>query len=398
MNKQTIAQKQESTARTFFPVSNGVLQRKCACGNHTVAGGECAECRKKRLQRKAVDGREETAVLSIVHEVLRSPGRPLDAETRAFMESRFAHSFSQVHAHSPRPPQTTSSLAVAPADDRFEREADRVALDVMQRSAPGMSEPSAQPLLHDFSNVRVHTDAQAAQSARLLNARAYTVGQHIVFARDQYSETSAEGRRLLAHELTHVVQQTSSSVSSSHKHVQRARLPCTSGKTIPIYAVTLPGSSGNIDNDLRFANDVLCQCGISLSLAGGQSWTTNLMDQLVPKGQLNEYTSVKNPTQEELALMAYRPGGNVVHVYYVPQLSNGSRAETIGRADCLQCADTVVVSNSAVIDSFAHEFVHILLPNDSHHDNADNLFARGTTRNVGVGELEQTQCNRMQPL
>jgi hypothetical protein len=60
---------------------------------------------------------------------------------------------------------------------------------------------------HDFSQVRVHTDAHAASSARAVDALAYTVREHIAFATGQYAPESNEGRRLLAHELTHVVQQ-----------------------------------------------------------------------------------------------------------------------------------------------------------------------------------------------
>jgi hypothetical protein len=59
----------------------------------------------------------------------------------------------------------------------------------------------------DFSRVRIHTDARAAESADKIHALAYTVGRDIVFARDKYRLGSSEGRRLLAHELTHVVQQ-----------------------------------------------------------------------------------------------------------------------------------------------------------------------------------------------
>ncbi len=60
---------------------------------------------------------------------------------------------------------------------------------------------------HDFSRVRVHTDAHAAASAELLNARAYTLGSDVVFGPGQYAPGTGEGRRLLAHELAHVVQQ-----------------------------------------------------------------------------------------------------------------------------------------------------------------------------------------------
>ncbi|MBX9585334.1 MAG: DUF4157 domain-containing protein [Gemmataceae bacterium] len=60
---------------------------------------------------------------------------------------------------------------------------------------------------HDFSRVRVHTDAAAEQSARDVNARAYTVGNHVVFGAGGYTPSTGEGGRLLAHELAHVVQQ-----------------------------------------------------------------------------------------------------------------------------------------------------------------------------------------------
>lgn len=60
---------------------------------------------------------------------------------------------------------------------------------------------------HDFSNVRVHTGSEAAASAREVHAKAYTVGNNIVFNEGQYNTTSTEGKQLLAHELTHTVQQ-----------------------------------------------------------------------------------------------------------------------------------------------------------------------------------------------
>jgi hypothetical protein len=85
-----------------------------------------------------------------VNAVVASPGRALDGATRGFFESQFQH---------------------------------------------------------DFSNVRIHTDHEAAASARVVNAYAYTVGDHIVFDHGQYDPVSPRGRQLLAHELTHTVQQ-----------------------------------------------------------------------------------------------------------------------------------------------------------------------------------------------
>jgi len=86
----------------------------------------------------------------IVQEVLRTPGQPLDAGTRAYMEPRFGH---------------------------------------------------------DFSRVRVHTDARAAESALALNALAYTAGNNVVLGGGQYNLNHTAGQRLLAHELAHVIQQ-----------------------------------------------------------------------------------------------------------------------------------------------------------------------------------------------
>ncbi|MGI8566060.1 MAG: eCIS core domain-containing protein, partial [Pyrinomonadaceae bacterium] len=131
--------------------SGGLLQRKCACGGGAAGlSGDCEECSRKRLQRKPAGMEETDTIPPIVHEVLRSSGEPLDAATRTLMESRFGH---------------------------------------------------------DFSRVRTHRDARAAESARAVNALAYTVGQDVVFGAGQYAPETMGGRKLVAHELAHVVQQ-----------------------------------------------------------------------------------------------------------------------------------------------------------------------------------------------
>lgn len=98
-------------------------------------------------------GRDQVSSQRSVNEALVAPGRPLDSLTRAYMEPRFGH---------------------------------------------------------DFSHVRVHMGGGAAElSSQLLGSRAYTVGHDIVFGAGEYAPEANEGRRLLAHELTHVVQQAS---------------------------------------------------------------------------------------------------------------------------------------------------------------------------------------------
>ncbi len=129
------------------PAVQGTLQR---CGGHPCPTSCCVTDDELVLQRQRAWGSEAHTFPPIVQEVLRSSGEPLDRETRAFFEPRFGH---------------------------------------------------------DFSQVRVHTDARAAQSARHVNGLAYTVGRDVVFGGGQFAPSTDPGRQLIAHELTHVVQQ-----------------------------------------------------------------------------------------------------------------------------------------------------------------------------------------------
>jgi hypothetical protein len=86
-----------------------------------------------------------------------------------------------------------------------------VAVALPNSSGERLSEPTnqffSQRFGQDFSTVRSHTDGNAAHSARAINAKAFTVGQHIVFGRGQYAPDTKNGKHLLAHELTHTLQQ-----------------------------------------------------------------------------------------------------------------------------------------------------------------------------------------------
>jgi len=195
------------------PAPSRLLQRQCACGNYTPVGAECDECHKKRLglQRWAVGSIESTTISPIVHEVLRSPGQPLDPATRAFMEPRFEHDFSGVRVHNSALPATSTGLTINPPGDRYEQEADRVADTVMRKPEPATTPDSKLGGGYDFSQVRVHSDQAAARAAWEVNANAYTVGHNIVFGAGQFAPATPEGRRLIAHELAHVLQQSGSS-------------------------------------------------------------------------------------------------------------------------------------------------------------------------------------------
>ena len=131
---------------------------------------KCAECEKQeqemQLQRKESDRSSPAYAPPAVHDVLNSSsGRPMDRSTRSFMESRFGQ---------------------------------------------------------DFGDVKIHDDQKAAESAGAINAKAYTSGNNIVFNNSQYSPDSNSGKRLLAHELTHVVQQKGKSKAGvSASDIQR---------------------------------------------------------------------------------------------------------------------------------------------------------------------------------
>jgi hypothetical protein len=108
---------------------------------------------------------------------------------------------------------------------------------------------------HDFSKVRVHTDAPAAESARAANALAYTVGDHIVFGAGRYAPESLEGRKLLVHELTHTVQQTQAGghaalldESSAEQESERNTAELAAGTTASVEGRVEPGTMQKADD------------------------------------------------------------------------------------------------------------------------------------------------------
>lgn len=193
------------------PAPFGTLQRKIAYGGSSGSDGGCEEYKKKKqtLQRRAATAAEPATVPSIVHDVLNSPGQPLDDATRAFFELRFGHDFSKVSVRAPGEYQGQRQLGVNLPGDTYEQQADEMAERLMQMTHPAPKGHFEQRTRNDFCHVRVHIDAKAGESARAVNALAYTVGRDVVFGEGQYAPGTTEGKRLLAHELTHVAQQGS---------------------------------------------------------------------------------------------------------------------------------------------------------------------------------------------
>jgi len=130
------------------------IQRKCGCGNMAGASGECAECQAKEpmVQRQATEADAPSSLPPSVTEAMQSGGgEPLPETSRAQMENALGA---------------------------------------------------------DLEGVRIHTSSLAARAAHDINAKAFTVGQNIYFGTGQYQPDAQTGQHLLAHELTHTVQQT----------------------------------------------------------------------------------------------------------------------------------------------------------------------------------------------
>ena len=233
--------------------STGFLQRKCACGGSAGLAVECSECQSKRLlgkplqtklrinepgdeyeqeadrvseqvMRMAEPGKQEensktatvplvqrkvssdragiATVPPIVHDVLSSPGQPLDAAARTFFEPRFGY---------------------------------------------------------DFSKVRVHSDSMSVDSAGVVHAAAYTVGHNIVLGENQREVSSGREKRLIAHELSHVIQQTAFGHHSSL--IQRTPTQPQGNPQTPKLTNCGPAETATLGNDLsnaaKLAQDAL---------------------------------------------------------------------------------------------------------------------------------------------
>lgn len=208
--------------------------KTCSCG------GACEKCQASGalLQRKsAAPSASNTDIADApaeVHDVLRSPGRALDPEVRGDLESRLGH---------------------------------------------------------DFGAVQVHTGAAAETSAAAVNAEAYTVGQHVVFGAGRYDPQSAGGRGLLAHELTHVAQQSRSAAPNLQRKASDAVKQCGGTWTCAASPCEKPdpgreGSAGDpsswtlkimIDAEAPSAADVgantVGHTYVELSTSTGAAWT-----------------------------------------------------------------------------------------------------------------------------
>ena len=230
------------------------LQRECECG------GSCDDCKKRKwLQREAITGSPVEHAPSNVNEVLQGSGHSLDTGTRDFMESRFGYNFANVRiyddasaansakslkanaytvgekivfnqgkyspnsqagqrliahelAHVVQQGDSTSGLVQCDAIHRDENSGVPLIVNEVLREPGEPLDTKTRTSFErrfgeKFGDVRVHTGSKAAQSAQMIHARAYTVGKNVVFDNGQFAPTTFDGELLLAHELSHSLQQ-----------------------------------------------------------------------------------------------------------------------------------------------------------------------------------------------
>ena len=200
---------------------------------------EILQTKESSKQSPAVSSNLETNIQS-----LKTEGTHLPESIRAFFEPRFGHDSIKVKLHTNTRAAELARTEITPLMQRQENLGEekeeeliqtKIARDVTPEVTPAISsgiqslQGGGRPLSEtersffeprfgaDFSNVRVHSDTRAASVARSVNARAFTFGHNVVFGAGEYSPDASSGRKLFAHELTHVLQQCSGEIPKVRK-------------------------------------------------------------------------------------------------------------------------------------------------------------------------------------
>lgn len=413
------------------------LQRKCACGGTPGPSGECTACERNR-RAGAKGGRAFQPKLAI-----NVPGDQYEQEADRLAD--FA-----VSGRNRTPPKAPSAAVVSPLQ-RDEKAAPlkQTAQEPVWRKATGPSasvgtappivhevvESPGQPLdrftrgfmesrlAHNFGGVRIHADARAAESARAVNALAYTVGRHVVFGAGQYAPESEQGKRLLAHELVHTAQQAGA------RSLRRATAPaacpdecltcpadgvvadgceCFGVKhpkmVVPaktkIRIVQLSGAKSSIQGDLKLAKKTWAMAGIEVDAeitkidkeATAKILGTDAQGQLLKNVQIEPAATALNHPGTR-ALLGLPSDGNEkfsiaagkdVHsfvVYYVPEFNRCATERTAVGCACQGAHGGrffVVIEKAAQDAILAHELGH-MWGNAEHHKNKQNVMLEGPT-------------------
>jgi len=199
-------------ASSVHKASPPTPQHKCACGTQTT-WGKCEDCRKKQmngtpLQAKLTIGQPgdayELEADRAAEQVMRMPAPELNKasnECTPRPSMRQAAGGGNGFGEAPFIRNKTTGLTAGTLMAHEVVNSDGQLLDASTRAFFELR------FGHDFRRVRIHTDAKTAHAAAAINAVAYIIGPNIVFGAGQYAPWTTEGRRLIAHELTHIVQQ-----------------------------------------------------------------------------------------------------------------------------------------------------------------------------------------------
>jgi hypothetical protein len=301
----------------------------------------CANCEKEKesVQRKETGGGDASgkAAPSIVSNVLSSSGgHQMDGSTRQFMESRFGQ---------------------------------------------------------DFSQVRIHTDSRAAESASAIQARAYTSGRNVVFGSGEYQPSSESGQRLLAHELVHVGQQG----GGNHSLQRQASPPQpTTVHQVTLDLLSFRGSNRSPYPDVAEANRIFQPCGVVFMVNKGLSVSPRFSDPLMGPDTTFERENATTDSAEEQALLpAIRRTFGLnsrLKVLYFEQINPGARGTShrLGNSTTIT-RDHIYMTNTAAPRTLAHEIGHILLDGNFHHLPSDNLMHPSDT--ATGSNLTPQQCS-----
>jgi uncharacterized protein DUF4157 len=196
------------------------IQRKCACGGEDSSPCHCgnqgvqALLRTRAIQAKLRVNQPndlyEQEAERVAEQVLAMPAHPAVSSA----PPRIQRHTGEANSHAEAAPASVDQILASPGNP----------LD------PALRQDMEQRFGYDFSRVRLHSGPAAEQSAREVDANAYTAGHDIVFGAGRFSPGTLEGRRLIAHELTHVVQQSGSAINTANiASLQRQRRGAAAG-------------------------------------------------------------------------------------------------------------------------------------------------------------------------
>ncbi|MEE9356641.1 MAG: DUF4157 domain-containing protein [Methylococcaceae bacterium] len=270
MNARAQSQVQSSATPSFTPAPVNIAQRKCACGGSAGLSGECAECQKDKLvgtnhpfvQTKLKisqpNDKYEQEADRVADEVMRMPEpkvqRQLGVEEdeneetiqTKLIASKITPLVQRQVADEEDEEQTIQTKATASRNNPTDSSDVQCGIENLKQNTGNRLPQDVRDFMesrfgHNFNQVKIHTDNKAVTSAQSLNARAYTLGQDVVFGAGQYSPDTRSGRQLLAHELTHVIQQSNENKVQVVDQVDKTRGPSRITRDSPSVIYRRPG-------------------------------------------------------------------------------------------------------------------------------------------------------------